>query len=240
MSFVIDYSEDRFQIGKNTLILGQNSTGKTGIVLTNIFLKFQSKISYLFVVSRDEKYKEITSHVFEEKHLSKIFQEIQCLNRIENKLLIIDEITQHSNPILECILINSHHFNITVIMVSKIGELNLIMRDYTDIVVIGKEKSITILRNFYEKYMTIMDDFTYFVDVISGLGKNEFVLRSKNNVSLIRVNEHWYKYLYSYKMFVNYDLLMKINEKKKEDVLLNRVNMMMDELLEIKKKLELK
>ena len=103
MSFSIDYSEGRFELGKSTLILGKKSSGKTSLILTNIFLKFQSKINYLFVVSNDKKYEEITSHLFNENQLPRIFQEIQKLNRLEHKLLIIDEITQHNNPILECL-----------------------------------------------------------------------------------------------------------------------------------------
>lgn len=238
MSFSIDYSEGRFELGKSSLILGKKSSGKTSLILTNIFLKFQSKINYLFVVSNDKKYEEITSHLFNENQLPRIFQEIQKLNRLEHKLLIIDEITQHNNPILECLLINASFFNITIVMVSHIGEFNMVTRDYIDYVVFGSEISATITRNHFEKYGAIYGDFTHFLNVISGLGRDEFLFRGKQKFGLIRVNDHWLKYLYSYKMFVRYDILMKIKEEKHEDDLLKKVNDMMQELTEIKRKLE--
>ena len=237
MSLSLDYSDGRFELGKTTLILGKRLSGKTSLVLTNIFLKFQSKINYLFVVSNDQKYKEITNHLFNENQLAKIFQEIQLLNRQENKLLIIDEITNHRNPIIECLLINACFFNITIIMVSQIGDFNLVTRDYIANIVFGHDRCVTILRNIFDKYGSIYDDFTHFFNVISCLGKDEFLFRSNNKTGLIRVNDHWFKFLYSYKTFVRYDLLMKINEEKKDDDLLKKENNMMNEVTEIKRKL---
>lgn len=242
MSFAIDFSDGRFEIGKNTLIVGQKKSGKTSLAMTNIFLKFQSEISHLFVVSKDEKYKEITSNLFEENQLPKIFQEIQTINRFEKKMLIIDEIINHNNPIIECILINSHYFNITIVFVSQLGSFNMIIRKYIDIIAIGNEHCHTFVRDLYERFGTIYGDFTYFLNVILGLGKNEFLFipNGKMNISLIKVNEHWIKYLYSYKMFVRYDILMRIKEgkKKETDELINKVNNMIEELTEIKLKLE--
>jgi len=240
MSLTIDYSEGRFELGKNILILGPRNSGKTSLVLTNIFLKFQSKLNYLFVVSRDEKYKEITSFLFNENQLSSIFQQIQSLNRFEKKLLIIDEVLAHDNPIIECILINSHFFNVTVVVVSKIGNFSMVVRDCFDNVVIGSEKSVTLVRDIFEKYGSIYGDFSHFLSVIVGLGKDEFLsIPRGNNISLIRVNDHWMRFLYSYRMFVRYDILIKINGEKKseKEELVNKVNKMMEELFELKKRL---
>lgn len=241
MSLSIDYSDGKFELGKNTLILGPRRKGKTKLVLTNIYLRLQSKINFLFVVSKDEKYSEITSHLFEEEHLPRIFQEIQSLDRFEHKLLIIDEIINHKNPIIECILINSHYFNVTVILVSQIGEFNIVSRDYIDNVVISSEKCSTLIRNLFEKYGSCYGEFTHFLDVITGLGRDEFlyIQKGKINVGIIKVNEHWLKYLYSYKMFVRYDILVNIiGEKKQENEdILRRVNSMIEELAEIRKKL---
>ena len=39
MSLAIDYSDGKFELGKNTLILGLQNKGKTNLVLTNIFLR---------------------------------------------------------------------------------------------------------------------------------------------------------------------------------------------------------
>lgn len=241
MSLTIDYSLGKFELGKNVIILGPRARGKTDLVLTNIFLNFQSKINHLFVVSKDEKYKEITNHIFNENQLTTIFQEIQSLSRFEQKLLIIDEITIHNNPIIECILINSHHFNITVVIVSQIGELSLVSRDYIDNLVIANEKSVTLVRNIFEKYSTTYGDFINFMEVVSGLGKNEFLFipKRKNNIGLIRVNNHLQRYLYSYKMFVRYDILLRINGNNKQEYeeILKKVNNMIDELGEIKKRI---
>ena len=242
MSLAIDYSDGKFELGKNTLILGFQNKGKTNLVLTNIFLRFQSKINYLFVVSKDTKYKEITSHLFYEENLPKIFQEIQTLNRMENKLLIIDEITNPKNPIIECILINSHYFNITVILVSQMGDFNIVSRDYIDCVAIGGEKSVTLVGNIFEKYGTCYGDFTHFVDVINGLGRDEFLFvpKGKMNVGIIRVNDHHLKYLYSYKMFIRHDILFNVHSDKikHHDDLARKVQNMMNELITIKEKLE--
>lgn len=239
MSLAIDYSEGKFELGKNTLILGPYGSGKTNLILTNIFLRNQSKINFLFVVSKDQKYKEITSHLFEDYQLPKIFQEIQTLNRLELKLLIIDDISYPNNPIIECILINSNYFNITVILVSQIGNLNMISRDYIDNIVIGSQKCSTISRNIFEKFIPIYGDVRHFQEVVGGLGKYEFLFVSKNKMSvgIIRVNDHWMKYLYSYKMVVRYDIVSNIAKYREQDLLIQKVNYLMTELLEIKKKI---
>lgn len=240
MSMAIDYSDGRFQLGKNVLIIAPKNRGKSNLVMTNIFLKLQSEINYLFVVSSDKKYLEITSHLFEETQLPTIFQEIQILNRMEKKLIIIDEMPIHQHPIIECILINSNYFNITVVLVSKYGNLNMVLRDYVDMVVLGNDNCATICRDLFDRYGMIYGDFTNFLEVITGMGRNEFLLLPKGrmNVGLIRVNDHWRKYLYSYKMFVRYDILKKFGDKKKDQMdLIKKVNTMMEELLEIKKKL---
>jgi len=242
MSLSIDYSDNRFELGKNTLILGPRHRGKTNLILTNIFLKFQSKINYLFVVSNDEKYLEITSHLFTEEQMPKIFQEIQCLDRTEQKLLIVDEVMNHGNPIWECLLINSHYFNVSIVLVSKMGNFNMMARDNLHTIAIGCEKCVTLARDFFEKYGTNYNDFSQFFTIISELGKDQFLWfpKGKMYASLIRVNDHWIKYLYSYKMFVRYDLLVKINAEKKSgnEDLVKKVEQMMEELVQIKKKLQ--
>ena len=68
--------------------------------------------------------------------------------------------------------------------------------------------------------------------------KNEFLFLGRNNVSIIRTNDHWLKYLYSYKMQVRYDVLKKIHDDNKHLDLLAKVNIMINELEDLKKRLE--
>jgi len=234
--FGIDYSDERFVLGKNTLIIG--GKGKTNLILTNIFLKLQSKINHLFVVSQDNYYKEITNHIFDEIQLGVIFQEIQNMERSETKLLIIDELNNYNSAQLEFIMINSNLFNVTVVMAVKVCRLGMVVRDYIDNVVIGGEKCVTLVRSVYDKYGGLYSDFSHFLDVVMGLGKDEFLFIGRGSIGIIRVNSHWMKYLYSYKKFLRYDFVRRLSEDRKNDELLEKVNRMMDELAEIRKKLE--
>lgn len=236
--FTIDYSQDKFSLGRNTIILGGRGKGKTNLVLTNIFLKFHSKINHLFVVSQDEKYREATDYIFQEKHFLKIFEEIQALDRNETKLLIIDEIKPSMYPIVESILINSHYFNITVIIVSQTARLSMIMKNYIVNAVISSDGFAGTIRNFYESFGLIYGNYNHFLEVVSGLGKNEFLFLGRNNVAIVRTNDHWLKYLYSYKMQVRYDVLKKIHDDNKHLDLLAKVNIMINELEDLKKRLE--
>jgi hypothetical protein len=181
----------------NTLVIGKRTTGKTVLVIYELYRQIQSEITEVYVISNiyETEYKKITNKIYSPNDLPEIVSHIMK-NYAKNTLIIIDgemDMDWNKSNEFKTIMLNGRHFHISLFFTSQIDYgLTPTIRGNIDNVIVAQDSVESNTKRLYEHYFGLFPKFTLFKEALSFLPCHTFLInnlrQSEHNLGWIKAN----------------------------------------------------
>lgn len=170
---------------KNTVIIGRRMSGKTTLILHEIYGQIRQSIEQLYVIlpngDHNQEYQNITNQTYTPKDIDAIVATITA-NPKKQTLVIIDGCDYQSFKLnLRRLILNGRHFGVTLIITEQTSNMTPQIRSCMDNVIVAPDVNPSVIKKLYDQYFGIYPHLNTFSEIMRFLCKHEHTFLFSSN-----------------------------------------------------------